>query len=250
MKKKSFKQNNYLIDDDSKGKHNNNLSGSIERLVRGGSYKDLSTIAIVPSREPYIHMKVVSALRSLITPMNGKFFMQFVEGKEVGQAYNEAIDMILSNPDLSKWKYLLTLETDNIPPPDGLLKLYENMDKYDAIGGLYWTKGEGGQPMLYGNPYSMPKDFRPQPPIPNAIQPVNGLGMGFTLFKISMFKELRAKGVTTFFKTLQDFQYGVGARAMTQDLFFFELAGKEGYRFAGDNRVLVGHLDTESGVVW
>lgn len=249
MKKKPIRIDKPIVLEQDYGRHNSNLDASIARLEKGSSYKDLSTICVIPTRG-LIPAKVCTALWNLITPMNGKFFKFCVEGKEVGQAYNEAVDMILGHPDLCKWKYLLTVEEDNLPPPDGLLRLYENMDKFDAIGGLYWTKGEGGQPMIYGNPYQMPKDFRPQPPVPDQVQPCNGLGMGFTLFKIEMFKKLRAKDVKVFFKTIQDFQYGVGAKAMTQDLFFFDLAGKEGFRFACDNRVKVGHLDVQNDVVW
>jgi len=221
------------------GFHNSNMAHTLARLERGGSYKDLSTVCVIPTRG-MIPAKVCTAIWNLQAPMNGKFFKFTVEGKEVGQAYNEAVEMILANPELSKWKYMLTLEEDNLPPSDGLLKLYENMDKFDAIGGLYFTKGEGGMPMCYGNPQEMPKNFRPQLPIPDTVQPCNGLGMGFTLFKISMFKKLPKP----WFKTVQE-----GGKSMTQDLFFFEQAGREGYRFASDNRVKVGHMDGD-GTIW
>jgi hypothetical protein len=231
------------------GRHNSNLSQSISRLETAKTYKDLSTVMVLPTRG-VIPAKVCNALWSLMTPMNGKFFRHIVEGKEVGQAYNEAVETILANSELSKWKYMLTVEEDNLPPPDGLLKLYENMDKYDAIGGLYFTKGDCGMPMIYGDVREMPKNFRPQIPIPNAIQECNGLGMGFTLFKISMLKKMTEKGIWPLFKTVQEFKYGEGASLGTQDLYFFGLAGREGYRFASDNRVLVGHLDQENGIVW
>ena len=40
---------------------------------------------------------------------------------------------------------MLTLEDDNLPPPDGLLRLYESIEAgpYDAVGGLYWTRATG-----------------------------------------------------------------------------------------------------------
>lgn len=234
----------------NEGKNNANLQGSIDRLVKGNSYKNSSTIMVLPTRG-VIPAKVCMALWGLMIPMNQPFFRHVIEGKEVGEAYNDAVNLILDHPDLSKWKYMLTVEEDNIPPPDGLLKLIESIDKYDAVGGLYWTKGDGtGQPMIYGDPKEFPKNFRPQVPIPNTVQECNGLGMGLTLFRISMFKELRKKGVTTFFKTVQNYQHGVGASVGTQDLFFFQLAAKEGYRFASDNRCLVGHLDQASGIVY
>lgn len=235
--------------ENTQGKHNNNLNIALARLEKGGSYRNQSTVCVIPTRG-LLSAKVCTALWNLQSPMNNGFFKFTVEGKEVGQAYNDAVEMILANPELSKWKYMLTVEEDNLPPPDGLLRLLENMDKYDAIGGLYWTKGDEGQPMIYGSPMAMPKDFRPQKPIPDTIQPCNGLGMGFTLFKISMFKKLKERGVWPLFRTVQDYQYGVGMKVMTQDLFFFQQAGQEGFSFACDTRVKVGHLDPNTGEIW
>jgi hypothetical protein len=173
---------------------------------------------------------------------------------EVGEAYSSTIEMILNHPDLSKWKYVLTLEHDNMPPPDGLLRLYESIQgkvdgrKYDAVGGLYWTKGEGGQPMIYGNPAIMPMNFIPQLPRPGEVQECNGLGMGFTLFRLDLFKDTNIP--RPWFKTHQEVVFGKGAASFTQDLYFFNNAKKCGYRFASDNRVLVGHLDEMTDTIW
>jgi hypothetical protein len=186
--------------------------------------------------------QIVSSLIGLQRPMNQKIFGPLlIAGKEVGEAYNSAVEMILAHAELSKFRYLLTSEEDNIIPGDGLIRLYESMDKYDAVGGLYWTKGEGGMPMIYGDPNVFPKAFNPQIPVPDVVQRCNGLGMGFTLFKISMFKKLPSP----WFRTVQE-----RGKAYSQDLFFFENAGREGYKFASDNRVKVGHLDPETGIVW
>jgi len=153
--------------------------------------------------------------------------------------------MILANPELSTWKYMLTVEEDNCPPPDGLLKLYEGIEKFDCVAGLYWTKGEGGQPMVYGNPKSMPKNFIPQVPQPECLQECNGLGMGFNLFRLEMFKRMPPP----WFRTVQEFN-GAGARAYTQDLWFFEQAGRQGFRFACDTRIKVGHWDQQHKMMW
>jgi hypothetical protein len=180
-------------------------------------------------------------------PMNQKVIGPiFAIGMEVGEAYNNMFQMVMDNPELSKWKYILTIEEDNMPPPDGLLKLYEDMDRYDVVGGLYWTKGEGGQPMIYGDPKVIPKNFIPQMPIPETIQEANGLGMGFNLFKISMFKKVPKP----WFKTMQEHTPGVGTKVYTQDLYFYEKAGMEGSRFACDNRVRVGHYDLTEDKIW
>lgn len=232
-----------IIMGDSQGVHNERLDQSILRLENAKTYRDLSTICIVPTRG-MIPARVCERWMGLMTPMNQKFIRLFVEKMEVGAAYNHAIQMILDHPDLSNWKYVLTLEEDNIPPVDGLLRLYENIDDYAAVGGLYWTKGEEGQPMIYGNPEGV-LNFVPQIPKVDSIQECNGLGMGFTLFNLDVFRNIEAP----WFVTLQEVT-PEGVRAYTQDLYFFERVRKAGYKVACDTRVKVGHYDVNTGVTW
>lgn len=228
------------------GIHNTDIEEVNKRLDKSKSYKDLSTIVICPVIED-IPPIVVQSWMGLLRPMNQKFIGPiFIQNLEVGEAYNEGIKMILNNPELNKWKYILTLESDNVPPPDGILKLYENIDKFDVLGGIYWTKGEGGQPMIYGDPNVMPKNFIPQRPIVDSIQPANGLGMGFNLFKLDIFKKMSYP----WFKTMQEHTPGQGSKVYTQDLYFYEQAALAGFKFACDTRVKVGHYDKTTNIIW
>lgn len=228
------------------GHHNADIRASKARVKRGAVYEDCSTVCVIPTRG-VIPARVVESWWSLIQPMNQKFTRIIVSGMEVADAYNQALEVILNHPELSKWRYVLTLEEDNMPPPDGLLRLYESMDKYDAVGGLYWTKGEGGQPMIYGDPKQM-LNFLPQVPKVNAVQECHGLGQGFTLFKLDLFRDERIP--KPWFKTVQEYDPQTGAALGTQDLYFFANARRAGYRVACDTRVRVGHLDTATGMVW
>lgn len=228
------------------GYHNEHMDQAVNRLEKSKTYRDLSTIIICPTRG-MVHARIIGSWMGLIKPMNQKVIgPMFAIGLEVGEAYNVMITNILANPELSQWKYILTLEEDNAPPPDGLMKLYEDMDDFDVVGGLYWTKGEGGQPMIYGDPSVFPKNYIPRKPVQDAVQAANGLGMGFTLFKLDMFRKMPAP----WFKTLQDFVPGQGTKVMTQDLYFFDNAARHGYRFASDNRVKVGHFDAQNNMMW
>lgn len=234
-----------IVIQDVEGLHN--TSDYRRRLREAKTYQDLSTIQVVATRG-VISAKVVQSWQNLMTPMNQKFMRMYIIGYEVGEAYNQAINSILSHPDLSNWQYILTLEEDNMPPPDGMLKLYEGMDDFDVVGGLYWTKGEGGQPMIYGDPYAIPENFIPQMPRENTIQHCAGLGMGFNLFKMSIFKDDRVP--KPWFKTLQTYTPGVGAAAMTQDLYFFQNIKKLGYKVACHTGCKVGHYDIQNDIVW
>ena len=233
---------------DPSGYHNKDLDKSVGRLEKSKTYRDLSTIIICPTRGS-IPCKVVQSWMAMFRPMNQLTVGPlFAVSMEVGAGYNALIELILANPVLANFKYILTIEEDNLPPMDGLVKLYESMDKYDVVQGLYWTKGEGGQPMIYGNPEVLPKNYVPQIPIQDQVQECNGLGMGFTLFKMDLFKDPKIE--KPWFKTVQEVIPGKGTSAFTQDLWFFQNAAKAGYRFACDNRVRVGHYDIQNDKVW
>jgi hypothetical protein len=228
-----------------KGYHNTNPD-SIKRLESDGVYKDLSTICVIPSRG-MIHAKVVQNWLNMMPPMNQRFVRVFAIGLEVGKAYQQTFEMILDHPVLKTFKYVLTLEDDNMPPPDGLLKLYPSMNKYDVVSGLYWTKGEGGMPMIYGNPKK--NDFAPQRVKTNTVQQARGLAMGFTLFKLDIFRDKRLE--KPWFKTLQEYKpEEMSSKSYTQDLYFYEKAGKLGYKFACDNRIKVGHYSVDDDRIW
>jgi hypothetical protein len=165
---------------------------------------------------------------------------------EVGEAFSNAINDIINHPDLGTWEYLLTIEHDNIPPSDGVIQLINRMEEHPefaVISGLYWTKGEGGVPQIWGDPRD-PLNFRPQAPDPNGgLLECNGTGMGFALFRLQMFKDPKLR--RPWFKTVAD-STGVG----TQDLYFASDAKKNGYRFAVDCGCKVGHMDIQTGIVW
>lgn len=223
------------------GEHNRDVTKTRDRLIKGGSWKKQRIILILPAGDS-IPAKVALSHWNLIFPPNQGAIRILAQGMEVGDAYSTAIEQVLCHPELSKWEYILTLEHDNMPPCDGALKLVAAMEKhpeYSCIGGLYYTKGEGGVAQIWGDPKDMPMNFRPQLPDPNGgIVECNGTGMGFNLFRLKMFKD--PKLIRPWFKTVAG-KSGVG----TQDLNFWSNARMNGYRCAIDCSVKVGHFDLE-----
>jgi hypothetical protein len=161
-------------------------------------------------------------------------------------AYSQAIEQILAHPELSQWEYILTLEHDNCPPPDGVIKLIEQMEahpEYACIGGGYFTKGENGAFQAWGDPNDPIPNFRPQLPDPNGgMVECCGTGMGFNLFRIQMFKDERLR--RPWFHT--QVKNGIS----TQDLYFWADARKYGYRCAIDCSIKVGHYDAQNDFMW
>jgi hypothetical protein len=221
------------------GKHNADMEATIARVRASSSWKKLDTIMLIPTGD-MVPVKCVMSWMNLYGAPNNQLYRMAAVGMEVGAAYSQAIEAILANPDLSKFKYILTLEHDNSPPPDGLVKLLMRMEahpEYDCIGGAYFTKGESGCFQGWGDPRDPVQNFRPQIPKPGELVEVVGTGMGFNLFRLDMFKDPDLR--RPWFQTQT-----VGGCA-TQDLFFWSDARRHGYRCAIDCDVLVGHWDQE-----
>lgn len=245
------------------GYHNANLQKSSERILKGHTYKNLGTVCIVPTRGGgNFKARWVDNYNNLIKPTNHPYLTYYAEGFEVGDAFNQAIWAILNNPDLMKWNegrgpWIFTLEDDNLPPPDALIRLLGDQyaTDYSVISGLYWTKGEGGVPQIWGDPRAFPLSFAPQVPIPDTVQECRGTGMGCAVWDIKLFQDPRfrqgtdANGVPVWFKTWNSVENGI-AKVSTQDLSAAEVANKLGYRFAVDTGVRVGHADWNTGTIW
>ena len=240
------------------GFHNSKPDISRSRVIEGASYRDCSTVALMPTRtkDEVLHYKVMDAYRALMAPMNQAFYPIRLAGMEVADAYNSGLQQILASEELSAFRFVLTYESDNIPPPDGMIKLVETIysGPWAGVGGLYWTKGEAGMPMIYGNPKDHDVNWRPQVPEPESVQECRGIAMGFTLWDMSIFKDERLG--PPWFKTIQEHVPWRGSQSGTQDLEWCHRAGALGYRFAVDTRVRVGHVQFSAtpthpaGFVW
>lgn len=230
-----------LLQFDGAGEHNKDLKQTRARLMRGGSWKKQRIVTILPSSD-LMAAKVSLSHWSLAFPPNNGVVRLLALGQEVGDAYSNSIEQVLANPDLSQWEYILTIEADNCPPADGIILLLEAMESHpelSAIGGLYYCKGPNGCAHIWGDAKDPLPNYRPQLPDPNGgVVECCGTSMGFTLFRLSMFKDDKIK--RPWFQTLN----GKGGTGIgTQDLTFWTEARKHGYRCGVHCGVKVGHYD-------
>lgn len=226
-----------LLEETDTGYHNADLAKSHSRIFNDGSWKKQRIVVVVPGAEK-ITTKAYLNHRNLVFPPNQQHVWLATEEMEVGAAFSKTFEAIVEHPDLSQWEYILTLENDNLPQPDGVLKLLSRMEAHPelaCIGGLYWTKGYGGVPQIWGQVSDPVLNFRPQPPDPaGGLVECYGTGMGFNLWRLEMFKDKRLR--RPWFET---------KGGCTQDLWFWTDARKHGYRCAIDCSVPVGHYDHE-----
>jgi hypothetical protein len=237
-----------LVIQDFGGLHNGDLSKTSARLMKGGSWKRQRIVVIIPS-DTMISAKVALSHWNLAFPPNNGVCRILAQGMEVGDAYSKAIAGILAHPELSQWEYVLTIESDNMPPSDGVIRLLDRLEahpEFSCIGGLYFTKGEGGVAQIWGDPKDPIPNYRPQlPDSTGGLVECCGTGMGFNLFRMPIFKDDAIP--KPWFRTLRgDAGTGIG----TQDLVFWGEARKRGYRCAIDCSVRVGHFAHDTGIVW
>lgn len=223
----------------------------IEHVTKA-SFRDSSMVVVIPTREPFIHTTFHQVLSGLQWPMNQRRAMIFVSGAEVGQAYDEQVAAVLSSPDFKDFKYLLTVEDDTLPPPGGVLPLLDAIERFgfDGVGGLYFTKGDYNMPMCYGDPSEFARtgriEFGPRD-VTEAIKTggiveCNGIAMGFSLYKMSLFREIQPPWFVTLNKE--------GEGQMTQDLYFCRKAKAAGKRFATHCGVRCAHADWKNGMFY
>lgn len=249
--------------DSTEGVNNTDWDKSQDRIIKGHSYRDCGVVCIIPTRDGNLDHRFVASFDGLIKPPNHPFAKWIVANMEVGDAFNRAIWTVINNPDLMKWNggkgpVIFTCEDDQILPADTLMKLLATFHStpYAAVSALYWTKGIGGVPQLWGNPKEFPLNYAPQVPIPGTVQEVRGIGMGAAVWDIGLFTSPNTRqgvgpdGVPVWFKTWQEVDANGVPRVSTQDLSFCEVAQKAGFRFAVNTDIRVGHLEKSSGIVW
>lgn len=227
------------------GRNNGSVGKTRSRLEKSASWKRQRIVVIIPA-DAKIASKVALSHWNLVFPPNNAVVRMLAVGMEVGAAYSKAIENILAHPELSTWEYILTVEADNMPPADGVLRLCERMEErpdLDCIGGLYYTKGVSGVPQIWGDPKDPVLNFRPQlPDLNGGLVECNGTGMGFNLWRMKMFKDKKLR--KPWFKT--ETKTGI----ISQDLYFWTDAKKHGYKAAIDCSIKVGHYDVNEDVVW
>lgn len=216
------------------GQNNADIEAAQDRLVRGGSWKKQRIAVVIPAGD-MVPLRAAISWWALCFPANQQWVRVPVQGMEVGDAYSHAIDnIILKDPEISKWEYILTIEHDAIVAPNTVFKLLQAMEdhpEYAAVSTAYFTKGPMGVLQAWGNPNEA-LNFRPLAPVPNTVMECCGIGMGCAMFRMEMFRDERLK--RPLFKT---------SERGTQDLAFWTEARKYGYRCAVDTGNPTGHLD-------
>jgi hypothetical protein len=187
------------------------------------------------------------ALRSLQWPMNVgsvPFFMvddlSCAGNNEIAENRNKLVQYALVfECESREITHLFWLDDDVICPAGALLRLLEDDNRPDSTGvcsGVYFVKGDNGEPLIFPSKLGGTIPF-----VPDQVYPAWGCGMGLTLVRMEVYKRLLAAGLPTdkhgrpeWYKTTSgqvkieaDGGYDMGG---TEDLYFCDLAEKIGVR--------------------
>lgn len=244
---------------------------------------DQSFAWVIPTAGDMVHWDVVDSWDMVDFPMNqARTGRLRTRNMEVAEAYNFLFRLCTDkefclkhyNPEYTELiqgtRFVWTVEHDNVQPTNAITGLMaaiytcpdcgatisdlnewlcQNGHKgYDAVSGLYFTKGVPPRPMAYGDPANGPEDFRPRS-VQDAVRDkkvieVNGIGMGCAVYRKDLFRKVSEP----WFSTRQGNNL-TGEGSGTQDLVFCRKAKEEaGARFGVHCGVRVGHINLKTGV--
>jgi hypothetical protein len=146
---------------------------------------------------------------------------------DVATARERLVEEILKEDNS---KYIMFVDSDVFLPPHGFAYLLQS--KKDMVTGIYWTKVEPPEPVIYKELHMGPYLDFPK----NAIFELDAAGMGCCLINTEVFRKIPKPWFDYKIETDRDL-LNVG-----EDFFFFIKAKKYGYTLWCNSNVLCMHL--------
>jgi len=130
------------------------------------------------------------AFSDLVYPLNYGFMKCCCYGKRVAEARNECVKQVLDTEAKltgCEVTHLFWLDDDVIPQPGALIALMQRQKA--IVSGVYWTKTNPGEPLIFRERLSGAGSFRP-----GQLDEVWSHGMGLTLVEMGVYRRLLAEG--------------------------------------------------------
>ena len=196
----------------------------------------IPTLGIVP-------IEFVIAFSRLQMPINALVSSMVVSKTEVGVARNYVGKHLLQLNN--KPKYLLFIGDDMLPPWDGVIKLYQEMEtgKWDILSGLYFIKQDLPIPIIWRKDTIGYLEADKHYNIGEVVW-VDVCGMDFTIIRRDVFERLEYP----WFKTGPSIMNNKLV-AHTEDVYFCDLARKAKMNIGVHTGVRVGHY-SKTGEVY
>lgn len=191
------------------------------------------------------------AMKMLIAPMGYNCGEIVIDGHEIGEARNLAIEEALA----LKLKYICFIDSDTIPPQNGLQLLTYHLDnnpEYDIASGLYTQKGVPAVPLIWkGWGEGVFWDWTLGDVLKEGII---GCGAGCMLVRLSLFERLEHTEEKPWFCTATGYMEDGETKfewTMSEDLWFCKRAVEEaGAKILIDTNVYCQHIDWRTGRIY
>ena len=211
-----------------------------------GKHQRVSFLVCIPTLG-MVPIEFHVAASRLAMPVNALSQSLIVSKTEVGVARQYAAEFVLNIQP--RPRYLLFLGDDMLPPWDGVIRLWQEMEEgqWDVLSGLYFIKQDYPVPIIWRDdvigPLEAYKHYQP-----GEVVPCDVVGMDFTLIRPSVFEKIEKP----FFKTGpgRDMDPGGGLTVYTEDVYFCSKARAAGLKIGCHTGVRVSHLYAKTGEVW
>lgn len=191
------------------------------------------------------------ARSNLALPTNINQVQLYLDGMEVGDARNKAVETVLGMENQPE--FLCFLDHDVIAPHDFITKLLyraRHFPDHGVFAGVYCLKSQPAEPLIYKEWGAGP--FWDWTVGDLLIDGVVGVHMGLTLIRTSLLR--RMADAQPWFKTTNETHVknnGVHTNRGTEDLYFCKKAVEEfGAQILVDTSVLAGHQDIRTGTIY
>jgi len=157
-----------------------------------------------------------------------------------------------------KADYLLFIDSDTIPPPDGLKQLFSHIDKFDIVSGLYFRKTEASKyspvafpKVVYTTPDGSPA-WKTLARWDGSTIPVEAVGMGFCLIPKRVFMQLPHP----YFHWIVDNTEGYVREGekeyinIGEDFYFCNKARQAGFTIGLDTSCLCAHANPSTAITY
>lgn len=182
---------------------------------------------------------VMFAFHSMAFPMNYNHVVLQLRGLPVDEARNRFAEYALEN----NCKYIFTWDEDVACPPQTIPELIYKMEHHPEIavcGGVYCLKRHPAEPLVFrGNGNGPFWDWKA-----GEFFEVTGIGMGCTIIRTDVFKDLKKPWFKTEFNYTNMLDGIGGVETWTEDLWFCERVTKTGkWKVYVDASLLCTHYD-------
>jgi SAM-dependent methyltransferase len=207
-------------------------------------YPHFITIAYgIPFSGRNLPPRLLRAFSAVSPPMNTNVVQFETMGKPIDVARNFFAEQALAH----NAKYLFFWDEDVLLPPHALRELMylaEHYPKYAVFGGIYCLKSQRPEPLVFrGNGNGPFWDWKV-----GEVFDVTGIGMGCTLIRTEVFKDLEKpwfKTVDNMEPALDNIHFG---ESWTEDLYFCKKVVETGkWKLAAHGQLICPHIDVNTG---